>query len=260
MKTLEYGLALVCAMAQAAFFIDNRAAAADLGPQPFGGFTRPIAYNWTGFYIGGSAGGHWAKDDVTIGSIGTNGSISSTSLEPRGFIAGLQTGYNWQVGNVVVGIELDGNWLDGSVSRSVSALGAPFNAADTINQTTKPEFLTTVRPRIGLAFDRLLVYATGGLAFGTIKTTDAFSPAAGPAVFSTTHDKTLTGETIGGGLEYAFLDNWTAKVEYLYTSFGGFDTVIPRSSNAITVHHNYSDNIVRVGLNYRFFGPVYWKY
>jgi outer membrane immunogenic protein len=97
---------------------------------------------------------------------------------------------------------------------------------------------------------------TGGVAFTTIKTTDSFTIQGRPA-FTTSNSATRTGETIGGGLEYAFLDSWTFKAEYLYTSFGSYDTDI---ENNILVHHKYSDNIARIGLNYRFFGPVYWKY
>jgi opacity protein-like surface antigen len=73
---------------------------------------------------------------------------------------------------------------------------------------------------------------------------------------------TRTGETIGGGLEYAFLDSWTFKAEYLYVSFGSFDTTIQRPVTpvSLSLQHKYSDNVARLGLNYRFFGPVYWKY
>ena len=251
---------LLGSLAFLALHIGSSALAADIGAEPFvGRMPPPVAYNWTGFYLGGNAGGHWSKDDVTTSSFGGVDALSSTSLGPSGFIAGVQTGYNWQVGNVVLGIELDGNWLGGTASRTFSNFGAPFNPADAIIQNAKAEFLTTVRPRAGVAFDRVFLYVTGGLAFGTIKTTDTFSSSNG-TVFAATNSSTRTGETIGGGLEYAFLDNWTAKIEYLYVSFGSFDTLIPRTAGPITVHHKYSDNVARVGLNYRFFGPVYWKY
>jgi outer membrane immunogenic protein len=220
----------------------------------------PVAYNWTGIYLGGNVGGHFGRDDIST-TAGTTSIdvLSPASLNPRGAAAGLQIGYNWQSGIVVVGLELDGSWLDGTASRTLSNFGPPLNPADTLTNSTNAVFLATVRPRIGVAFDRFLLYATGGLAFSTIKLNENFTTAAG-AVLSSNISTTRTGETIGAGIEYAFLDSWTAKFEYLYVSFASYDNVVNRPVGSITVHHRYSDNIARVGLNYRFFGPVYWKY
>ena len=215
-----------------------------------------VVYNWTGFYLGGNVGGHFGNDDIstTTGLVGID-AISSTSLKPRGVLAGLQAGYNWQIDKVLVGIEFDGNWMDGTASRTLTNFGPPLNRGDVLATDVNPVFLTTIRPRLGVVFDRFLVYVTGGLAFATIKTTDSFTQ--GGTVLATSTSTTRTGETIGGGLEYAFLDSWTFKAEYLYTSFGSYDTEL---QNNIFVHHKYSENIARIGLNYRFFGPVYWKY
>ncbi len=222
----------------------------------------PVVYNWTGFYLGGNVGGHFGNDDITTTTgIPAIDGITATSLTPQGVVAGLQVGYNWQIGSVLVGIELDGNWLDGTASRTLTNFRAPINPSDVMTNSVNAVFLTTVRPRIGVVFDRLLLYATGGLAVSTIKTTDTFAALGGTFLTATDNSMTRTGETIGGGLEYAFLDSWTFKAEYLYVSFGSFDTTIQRpvAPVSLSLQHKYSDNVARIGLNYRFFGPVYWK-
>ena len=155
---------------------------------------------------------------------------------------------------MLLGLEVDGNWLGGTATRTLTPLPPPFNPTDVVTNTSKAQFLTTVRPRVGVVLDRWLIYVTGGLAFETFITNDSFALAAGFAGFD--KRSTRTGETIGGGLEYAVLDSWTLRLEYLYLNFGTFDVAIPNAP--ITVHHQFVDNIARIGLNYRF--PVYWKY
>ena len=239
------------------------ALAADVAVEPIYpsyGIALPVAYNWTGFYIGINLGGHFAKDEIGTTSFDFPGSgvidtTSATSLAPNGILAGMQIGYNWQVGRILLGIELDGDWLGGSASRTLS-FGPPLNPVDVMTNSSKTQFLTTVRPRVGVVLDRWLIYATGGLAFETFITNDTFTFPRATDLTSVDKRTTRTGETIGGGVEYAVLDSWTLKLEYLYVTFGSFDTDI--LSEPITVHHHYVDNLVRLGLNYRF--PVYWKY
>ncbi len=233
-------------------------------------------WSWTGFYIGANIGGHWGKDDITTttdtgGGFGPAGAAaidaaSPTSLKPQGVIGGIQGGYNWQFGGGLFGIEADANWLGGSSSRTIPPGVIPvINPADFMIDTAKATFLGTVRARLGVVFDRVLLYATGGAAFGTLKTTDTFGHFGGTIVTTTSDTTSRTGWTVGGGLEYGFTNNWSAKVEYLYVNLGSFDTIIPGTvagfPDAIRVHHKYTDNIVRVGLNYRFgYGPVYAAY
>jgi outer membrane immunogenic protein len=135
--------------------------------------------------------------------------------------------------------------------------GIPVVATgDFMTDSTKATFLATVRPRIGVVFDRALFYATGGVAIGTVKTSDLFAGFGGTVFKTTSNTTTRTGWTVGGGLEYAFGNNWSAKVEYLFVDLGNFDTIIPNSAagapDSTTVHHKYTDNIARVGLNYQF--------
>jgi outer membrane immunogenic protein len=264
-KFILVGLSLIASLT--ALDIGGSALAADVAGEPiypsYGvpinyGIPPSVAYNWTGFYIGANVGGHFPKDEIGTTSFGFPGAAvidanSATSLTPSGILAGLQIGYNWQVGRILLGLEVDADWLGGSASRSLS-FGPPLNGVMT--NTSKAQFLTTVRPRVGVVLDRWLLYVTGGLAFETFITNDTFTLPGATGLTGIDKRSTRTGETIGGGIEYAVLDSWTVKFEYLYVNFGTFDTNIP--DLPITVHHQYFDNVARIGLNYRF--PVYWKY
>ena len=246
--------------------IGSSALAADVAVEPiYQSYGVPVvtAYNWTGFYIGANAGGHFARDDISASSLPIFGNapaaivfndVFPTRLSPTGGIAGMQIGYNWQVGRMLLGLEVDGNWVGGSASRTLKPLPPPFDPTDFVINTSKAQFLTTVRPRWGVALDRWLIYVTGGLAFEAFITSDIFSFATGFAQFDKRN--TRTGETVGGGVEYAILDSWTLKLEYLYLNFGSYDVAGPTAT--ITLHHQFVDNVARIGLNYRF--PVYWKY
>jgi outer membrane immunogenic protein len=243
--------------------IAGSALAADVAVEPVYpsyGVPVPVAYNWTGFYMGANLGGHFLRDEIGTTSFGFVGSgvvdaSTGTSLSPNGVIAGLQIGYNWHVGRMFVGLEFDANWLSGSASRSLS-FGPPLNPADAMTNASKAQFLTTVRPRVGVVLDRWLIYATGGLAVETFITNDTFTFTGATNLTGIDKRSTRTGETVGLGVEYAVLDSWTLKAEYLYLNYGGADTTIPSAS--ITVHHQFVDNVARIGINHRF--PVYWKY
>jgi outer membrane immunogenic protein len=245
------------------------ASAADL-PRPAPVYTKaPVVapWSWTGFYLGANAGGHWGTDKITsttdpvgwtaIGAASIDGA-SPTSLKPQGFIGGVQAGYNWQFSNLVLGLEADANWVTGSATRTVTLNGLPGVATgDFMTNTSKETFLATVRPRFGVAFDHALLYATGGLAIGSLQRTDTFSSFSGtvPATISTT--TTRTGWTAGAGLEWAFTRNWSAKVEYLHVDLGTTNDTIPSCvtcavGSDIAVHHKYTDEIARVGVNYLF--------
>jgi len=244
------------------------ASAADLPRKAPAPPPLPAVYNWTGFYVGINAGGHWAKDDVTTSASVPNfdepfasafDAGAAGSNKPSGFIGGLQLGYNWQFSNFVFGLEADVNGLTGREGRSVLYPG-PFPAAgDTFTPSVESNFLATVRGRVGWAFDRALLYATGGLAVGTINITDTATVFGGTLLETVSETTTRTGWTVGGGFEYAFTPNWTVKVEYLYVDLGSFDTGIPCVAACvavgpdIVVHHKWTDNIARVGLNYKFF-------
>jgi outer membrane immunogenic protein len=203
-------------------------------------------------------------------------------------LGGLQLGYNYQFNrNWLVGLEtdFDGTGMKGSGSMSDSA-GAFFSSPG-----ERIDWFGTVRARLGyLPADNLLVYVTGGLAYGDVERTGAFTVLPGngvafsnngtgfachagpgvsivngvvitsPTCFAGASRDIATGWTLGGGLEYAFSQRWTVKAEYLYVSLGGKsvneigapnpNSTTPSSVNASFSHTNF--NVARVGVNYRF--------
>lgn len=135
----------------AAIFAGLSAASATAADLPARTYTKApavvsTAYNWTGFYIGGSIGGHWGRDRLTADAnpLGFGAAAAAElnagaagSLHPQGFIGGAQIGYNWQVNNVVVGVEADGSWLDGKAARTVTYLSAvALNPGDIMTNST----------------------------------------------------------------------------------------------------------------------------
>ncbi|BAT61025.1 OmpA-like transmembrane domain protein [Variibacter gotjawalensis] len=201
------------------------AVAADLG-RPI--YKAPVAVAapymlWNGFYIGANAGYSWGRDRVGGGRADTDG-----------FSGGGQIGYNWQFSpNWVFGIEAD---LQGSNIESDVAL-----------LNTNVHMWGTVRGRLGYAWNNVLLYGTGGFAYGRNELTG----------FGVSQSKTHTGYTFGGGLEYAFAPQWSAKVEYLYVDLGReFYDAPAFQTNVRSDFHT-----VRLGINYRFGGaPIVASY
>ena len=257
----------------------SAASAADMAPR----YTKappPVVavYDWTGFYIGGNVGYSWGRSSDT--STLTNGAgtvlfTSAAGANMDGVIGGGQIGYNWQVQNWVWGLEADIQASDQKGRRDLlcptGVCTPPFGViavfpgpAVPVALDQKLEWFGTVRGRVGvLATPTVLFYATGGLAYGEVRT--AGTIGAGAFGFSNTDTK--VGYTVGAGIEGVIGGNWTAKLEYLYVDLGkasgSFLTTIPALGGGV-LSHNYSsritDNIVRVGLNYKFGGPVIAKY
>jgi len=187
------------------------------------------SYDWTGAYIGGHIGWGWGRANTTFTPLPTAAlfnSLAPTTLrpEPRGLSGGAQAGYNWQTGHFVVGAEADFSWSRMSGTATVTPIirnnGTPFpgNGALTAHQDTK--WFGTLRPRAGVAFDRVFLYGTGGLAYGHVNyaaNTD-FRPVGppGPFQYPASISKTKTGWTVGGGVEIGINQHWSWKAEYLY--------------------------------------------
>jgi outer membrane immunogenic protein len=220
------------------------AAAADLpapgAPAPA---VAPVAYapaaiyNWSGFYIGGHAGGGFGDSSWTDPFSGTNNTFNS-----MGFLGGAQVGANLQFNRLVLGIEGDFSWTDlkGSGTDSIG---------DTIGTNTN--WTSTVTGRVGAAFDRLLVYGKGGVAFAQDQSsfTDTFANSA-----STTFMR--TGWTAGAGLEYGITKNWSAKIEYDYLGFGSQALNFTTPTTPLyTSSANLNVQEIKAGVNFRFGGP-----
>ena len=202
----------------------------------------PAYYNWSGIYLGVNGGYGFGQNRWSVAG------LSSGNFNTNGFLAGGTLGANYQTGPYLVGFEGDIDWsnVQGSTSAATcAALGAP---AGTTCQT-KSTWLGTARARVGYAFDRLLVFGSGGAAFGGLQ--PVLNP--GGVVFSPTPQ---LGWTAGAGVEYAFTDAISAKVEYLFVNLG---TVACPVSTTLTgcgpfTSHSFtfSENLVRAGVNYRF--------
>jgi outer membrane immunogenic protein len=219
---------------------------ADL-PQPPPSYTPPppaqppppaLIYNWTGFYVGVNAGYGWGAWDghqiytqqlplVPFGPFDT----SSHTISGNGALAGGQIGYNYQFGNFVAGIEGDGSWahLTGDTTlfpypsdpHRGTVAGTPAWGFGIENN-----WLATVRGRIGVTTGSLLFYGTGGAAFGGFHETHTVLGYGYSDDALSTRDEIKVGWTAGAGIEWALTNNWSAKAEYLFTSFPGVGGVM----------------------------------
>jgi len=231
----------------------GQALAADLPPGPMPPRAPatyvPVAvpyYNWGGIYLGINGGyDGFGNSNWTNGPLAT----STGSFSTKGFLGGGTLGANFQAGAFVFGVEGDLDWDNIS---GTSVAGCGFGAGAGISCQTQQNWLGTARGRVGYAFDRILIYATGGGAFGNIKgTINGSTPPLG------TSSNTEFGWTAGAGIEYALAQNWTAKVEYLFVDFANGSFGIPAMGGpapfpATTAAISLNENIVRAGVNYKF--------
>jgi outer membrane immunogenic protein len=295
------------AVALGALSVSSAAAiAADMSlpPRPYAPYApayyhSAVVYEWTGFYIGLSAGGGFGlggiNNNVTsafcnivfVGQGCDPGQASSAAAaavpggfdktHPSGFIGGGQIGYNYQMGWFVWGVEADFSGADISGSNSKTATAIVFDNATTIVDTIagtanqKLDWLGTLRGRVGFVpFTPLLVYATGGLAYGHVSTDTTLSqtvtvtgvpvcPCSATSTASTS--STQFGWTVGGGAEWMFAPHWSLKAEFLYYDLGHVSADmtltelsggVPFTTIGITSRVNFNGDIARGGINYRF--------
>ena len=231
-------------------------------------YSAPILlpFTWAGFYFGLNLGGHLGNDKVTTttdtaGGFGPAGAAaidaaSPGTFNPSGVTFGAHAGYNWQFGDAVVGIEADANGVMGNASRTVATIPVVAPGDFLFNSVKQPSFLMTVRPRLGWAFDHTLLYVTGGYAFETVQVVDTFGYFGASVPVSSNVTGKSSGWTAGGGVEYAFYKNMSARVEYLFVDLNGFSSPIPGVASAgpstVNVNHKYTDNIIRAGLSFYF--------
>ncbi len=212
--------------------------AADLPMRPAPAPVAPVAYappvyNWSGFYIGGHIGGGFENSSWTDPFTGSNDTFNNS-----GFLGGAQVGVNTQFNWLVLGLEGDFSWTSAIKGTGTVSVG------DSI--TTSPQWTSTVTGRIGAAFDRLLVYGKGGVAFAEDKST--FTPVGGATATDTT---TRVGWTAGAGLEYALTDNWSVRAEYDYLGFGSKQLSF---ATPVTTNADLNVQEVKAGFDYKF-GP-----
>jgi len=217
----------------------TQAFAADLPPPMAPPPRAPAAYvpvapafTWTGFYLGLNSGFGFGQSNWTT--------LPSGSFSPDGFMVGATVGGNYQINQLVLGIEGDFDWQNVRGSKTAAPCFAPPGPGSC---DTASNWVGTFRGRIGYAFDRVLLYGTGGGAVTDVKA------SAGALPWATS---TELGWTAGAGLEYAFTDNWTAKVEYLYASFQNATCPTASCGTALAQSVSFKENMVRLGINYKF--------
>jgi outer membrane immunogenic protein len=213
-------------------------------PAPF-----PV-YSWTGIYWGGNVGYSWgqSRNDRTLVGFGVT---ASEKQDVDGAIGGIQTGYNYQFGAWVLGLETD-------IQASGQKGGSTFLAGPaTFTTDHKLQWFGTTRPRLGvLATPNLLLYGTAGVAYGQVKDTYTAGIAGLGTIATASVDDVKAGWTAGAGIEGAFGGGWSAKVEYLYVDLGKLQQTVtlPLVGVTATFNSRLTDNIVRVGLNYKWGG------
>jgi outer membrane immunogenic protein len=256
---MSYKASMACAGAfAAAAAFAGTAFAAEPAPTP----PPPVpVFTWTGLYVGGQIGYAWGQDPVTwFGTANDLDPAAGAFTEsPQGVIGGAHVGYNLQLNPwLVIGVEgsVDGT----SLRRSVVVPLIDF-AGDTFGSATATSSASvegSIRGRVGIAWDRALIYGTGGVALTSFNTTlvDTAGFFTGVPGTNATFSNTRAGWTAGGGIEYAVTDNWWVRAEYRYSNFGHttdfpFNTVLP-TGGFLTVRHNLTENQVQVGFSYRF--------
>lgn len=249
---------LVAGAALIALGAVSPAVAADMSPAPF--YKAPAmlpSYNWTGLYIGANIGGSFGNADTSVAFAGAG--VATPSFNMDGVVGGGQIGYNLQTGSWIWGIEADFQGTSQSGSGAASQTGIlNINAAlipvtGNLAYSEKLPWFGTVRGRLGFTpADRWFLYATGGLAYGEVDTNSTLT--VGPTSAGTSFSNTKTGWTVGAGVEAALWGKWTGKLEYLYVDLGSVNNSFTGLSifTPVTISSHVTDNIVRVGLNYRF--------
>jgi outer membrane immunogenic protein len=239
------------------------------------------APNYTGFYAGLNGGGGF-ENTINNSAFSTSGLglafdiaplvPGQLNTRPSGFIGGGQIGYNWQAGLFVWGVETDFQGANIAGSATVTNSITRFTITDTVTAagSQRIDWFGTLRGRLGWTpTPPLLIYATGGLAYGQVKTNVSFtgsefdpSPSPGTTISATsavTKTDTRAGWTVGGGAEWMFTPQWSIKAEYLFYDLGT-ESIDQRlvffSGGGFTAIHSdahYRGSIVRGGVNFKFY-------
>lgn len=248
-------LALLSTTAMAADLPSRRAPPVYAPPPPI-----PV-FSWTGLYVGGQVGYQFGRSNAFAYDVVGNTAASGSS--PNGVVGGAHVGYLFStqsipvlsnitgafsslplIGGVggaggVFGIEGD---VDGSNYRSAYTFGP-------VNNYTREPIEGSIRGRLGFAVDRALFYATGGAAFGDLRNTYVNNFTGATDQFS----HTRVGYTVGGGVEYAFTNNLSVRVEYRYTDYGSFtDNLANSTGGGVNIRHRETNNRVQAGFSYKF--------
>ncbi|SCZ13915.1 outer membrane protein [Microvirga guangxiensis] len=226
-------------------------------------------FTWTGFYVGANAGYAWGDSEVSLSSADPDffGALEvagfGRSSNEGSFTGGAQVGYNHQIGAAVIGLETDISYLNLNdhyeAVVSETALGGALVETETLRAGHKVQWFGTLRARLGFTpAERLLVYATGGVAYGSVKSHSSYvTDLNGDPLmsFNGSNSDTRWGWTIGGGAEYAFTNNLSLKGEYLYVNLDSkhYAAATPDVPGVTyRVKDETAFHVLRAGLNYKF--------
>jgi len=242
------------------------AAAASLSAPAFAAdlAAPPPVFTWTGFYLGANAGAWFAPTNSSYGAIGFPSAgfdlVPNAGGTEAGFTGGFQAGYNYQIGSFVPGFETDLNYLSNCRNGTFAAPPAyvQFGIGSYSLAGGCSHYFGTVRARLGYAFDRAVLYATAGIAYGGNRDPGSVTlnpPAPGNYFAAGASHSARTKYVFGTGLEYALSDHWFARAEYLYVNLGRIDQFFLNGAGQGYTSRQYNQNhIFRAGLDYRF-GP-----
>ena len=213
--------------------------------------TAPATYDWTGFYLGANAGIAWNNSslDQDVYLDGDRGRDLRNSIDgdQTAFTAGGLLGYNYQIDQIVLGVEADINYLGFSDSNKNDVLLVDGAYSRT---SFEADWFGTIRARLGFAIDNVLIYGTGGAAYGHMEADGKL--VIGDDVWKGSTQATNWGWTIGAGAEYG-IDNWSLGLEYLYVDLGDAEwdsNVI--ANNDFRGNADYAFSTVRATVKYRF--------
>ena len=227
-------------------------------------YMAPVpVFTWTGLYAGVNAGAAFGNHGAALRPNFTTTETFGKSKDDVGFVGGAQIGYNWQNGAFVYGLEADADYLGLNNGGSYSQTSSVFvpNGTFSAKRDSGDGFLGTVRGRVGYAvIPRMLVYATGGLAYGQVGsnyTSASFTNLAGVTTANFTangNDDIRIGYAVGGGVEYALTDRISAKAEYIYADLGKKNYTLTNVASGATFsgRSDGTAQLARVGLNYKF--------
>jgi outer membrane immunogenic protein len=284
-------LRFVCLVSASVIALTVVAYAADTYAPTYGagGYKdEPVPYpSWTGLYLGGNVGGAWEHSDwtgnTTLIALGNPGTQTlAFGQNASGILGGGQAGINYQLpSNLVAGIEADieGSGIGGSgafcstnITPSPSAPGTFGNCG---RADTKLEDFGTIRGRLGYAFGTVLLYGTGGFAWGESSTSTLLTCNGEPGVSpkctgqgggpgfaggNASSSQSFAGWAAGAGAEWRFRPSWSMRLEYLHLQFGNIGQTFTMSgaflstpgtySSTVNTRTNMDVDIVRVGVNY----------
>ena len=259
-RTLLLSTVALATLAGSAFAADlpSRRAPPVYAPPP------PIpVFSWTGLYVGGQVGYQFGKSNAYASDSVFGTGLAANAGNPNGVVGGAHVGYLFSTQSIPVLSNLTGAFSSLPLIGGVGGAGGVFGIEGDVDGSNyrnaynlggitnglSERIQGSIRGRLGFAVDRALFYATGGAAFGDLRNTYVNNLTGGYDQFS----HTRVGYTVGAGVEYAFTNNISARVEYRYTDYGRFtDNLANSTLGGVNVRHHETDNRVQLGVSYKF--------